>query len=97
MTTARTQERAILRPMPVSLPDVERMAREISVEEDSALEVLAARHGEGAADYIEVILTLHRETAEPMQVVIGVSRNTPASEMRRFLRAQLREQLDTLS
>ena len=83
--------------MPLSLPDVERMAREISVEEDSALEVLAARHGEGAADYIEVILTLHRETAEPMQVVIGVSRNTSASEMRRFLRAQLREQLDTLS
>ena len=71
--------------MPLSLTDVERIAREISGEEDPALEVLAARHGEGAADYIEVILTLHRQAGDSAQLVIGVSRNTAAAEMRRFL------------
>jgi len=79
--------------MPLSLPDVELMARDISRAEDSQLEVLAARHGEGAADYVEIILTLHRQASDPTQLVIGISRNSAPSEMRRLFRLQLREHL----
>jgi len=83
--------------MPLTLTDVERMAREIARDEDPALEVVAARNGEGAADYTEVILTLNRSHDEPARLVIGVTRNATEDDIRRLLRSSLRDHLQALN
>ena len=83
--------------MPLTLTDVERMAREIARDEDPALEVVAARNGEGAADYTEVILTLNRSDDEPARLVIGVTRNATEDDIRRLLRSSLRDHLQALN
>jgi hypothetical protein len=83
--------------MPLTLTDVERMAREIARDEDPALEVVAARNGEGAADYTEVILTLNRSDDEPARLVIGVTRNATEDDIRRLLRNSLRDHLQALN
>ncbi len=83
--------------MALTLADVERMAREIAREADPGLDVVAARNAEGAADYTEVILALRRKPGAPTQLVIGVTRNASAPDIRRQLRQKLREHLDQLA
>ena len=79
--------------MPISLTDIERIANEIAAEENAGLCVVAAGNSGGSADYTEVLLTLHRRLGEPIQLVIGTSRNAAESEVRRLLRDRLRDQL----
>jgi hypothetical protein len=83
--------------MTLSLIDIQRVAVEIAREEDPTLEVLAARNGEGAADYTEVLVTLHGRTSDPSQIVIGIARNAEESEIRSLLRNRLREHLRVLA
>jgi hypothetical protein len=77
--------------MPLSLNDLQRIATDVAREEDPSLEVVAAANAEGAADYSEVILTVHRPDANPSPVIIGVTRSATEPEVRRLLRGRLRE------
>jgi hypothetical protein len=83
--------------MPLRLPDVRRVAADVAREEDPALQVFAATNGEGATDYTEVILRLHKSSTRPTHVVIGIRRNADESQVRRLLRDRLRDQLRELS
>jgi hypothetical protein len=83
--------------MPLRLPDVRRVAADVAREEDPALQVFAATNGEGATDYTEVILRLHKPSTHPTHLVIGIRRNAGESQVRRLLRDRLRDQLRDLS
>ena len=83
--------------MLLRLPDARRVAAEVGREEDSALLVFAATNGEGASDYSEVMLRLHRPSTHPAHVVIGIRRNADEPQVRRLLRDRLRDQLRGLS
>jgi hypothetical protein len=78
--------------MSLRLADVERLAVQVAIEEDSALEVLAATNAEGASDYTEIMLTLNRPS-DRSPLVVGISRNASEEEIRRLLRDRLRQHL----
>jgi len=78
--------------MSLSLADVERLAAQVAAEEDSALEVLAATNAEGASDYTEIVLTLHRPS-DSSPLMIGINRNAGEDEIRKLLRERLRQHL----
>jgi hypothetical protein len=82
--------------MTLSLADVQRLAAEVASEEDPGLEVLAAANGEGASDYTEIVLTLHR-SADDSPLIVGISRNADANEIRALLRNRLRQHLQLRS
>ena len=83
--------------MPLKLPDVRRVAADVARQEDPALQVFAATNGEGATDYTEVILRLHKPSSDPTHVVIGIRRNAGEWQVRRLLRDRLRDHLRDLS
>ena len=83
--------------MPLRLPDVRRVAADVARQEDPALQVFAATNGEGATDYTEVILRLHKPSSDPTHVVIGIRRNAGEWQVRRLLRDRLRDHLRDLS
>ena len=78
--------------MNLSLTDVRRIAAEVAREQNPALEVVAA-HAEADSNYTEVIITVHGCSAEPCQIIMGVSREATEAEFRVAVRQQLNEHL----
>ena len=81
--------------MSLLLKDLRRVAADVARDEDPGLRVLSAMNAEGASDYSEVTLMLDRPQSNSSRVIVGVRRNESESEIRRVVRAQLRDHLDT--
>ena len=79
--------------VPLNLTDVRRIATEVVNKENPELAVVAAR-GERDSPYTEVILTIRGCSAEPCQLMIGVSRDATEREFREAIQDRLREHLD---
>jgi hypothetical protein len=79
--------------MPLSLPQLRRLAFEVARDVDPSLEVFATTNPEGAVDYTELILTVHNRGGEPGRIVVGINRGASESEIRNLLRAHLRVRL----
>ena len=79
--------------MPLNLTDVRRIAAEVARKENPDLEVVAAR-AERDSPYTEVIITIRGCSAEPCQLLIGVSRDATEHEFRVSVHDRLREHLD---
>src|SRR5262245_13219749 len=79
--------------MPLTLPEIRRIASDVAREQDPALEVVGAMAAGNELLYSEVILSIRGCRVEPCQLMIGVNRNLSEIECRDAMRAGLKRHI----
>ena len=77
--------------MPLTLPDIRRIAAEVAKEQNPPLDVVAATPSEGESTYVEVLLTVRGCRNEPCRVIVGVHPNASEADFRVAMAARLAE------
>jgi hypothetical protein len=83
--------------MSLTLPEVRRIARDVAQQQSPAVDVVGVTGREGSSGSAEVIFAVRDPEREPSRLVIGVSRQTSASECQGTVRSRLRAMLATVT
>jgi hypothetical protein len=78
----------------MSLPEVERLARQAVSEHSLPLEIVGVVRGGSDSDYVEILVTIDRCPTDPYRFSLGVFRNAPEAVVRQEIATLLKRHVE---